>query len=301
MLVAVVDLDLARARKAARGAAAFTTLDDLLASDLGVDVIHVCTPIATHAALACQAVAAGAHVIVEKPLVLDAAGTEELLSLGADQGRLVVPVHQFLFQPGVQRLFEARARFGTIVRCAFAAATAGVEHTRINPDDLVADILPHPLSLFARLFPLPVAPSDWVVAHPAPGELRALSTVDGTTLEITITTRGRPTRAEFELTGSEASGHADLYHGFSIIEAGRATRAGKAVRPFARACSMLAHAGSNAALRAARREVAYPGLRELVHQTYDAVLNELPPPIPSVETLLVARARDAILAARGRV
>jgi len=238
---------------------------------------------------------------VEKPLASDAAATGELLAVGAEHGRLVVPVHQFLFQPGVQRLLDERARLGTIVRCAFVAATAGVEHLGIDPDELVAEILPHPLSLFARLFPLPVTESDWVVAHPVEGELRALATVEETTLEITVTTRGRPTRAELELTGSRASGHADLYHGFAVLERRRATGTGKAVRPFFLAGSTLAHAGGNLAARAARREVAYPGLRELVRRTYAAVLHGLPPPIPPVETLAVARARDAILAARGRV
>lgn len=300
-LVAVVDPDPARAKRVARGAATFATLDDLLASGPSVDVIHVCTPLATHAALAGRAVGAGAHVIVEKPLACDAAGTEALLAAGAEHDRLVVPVHQFLFQPGVQRLLDGRARLGTIVRCEFVAATAGVEHAGIEPDELVAEILPHPLSLFARLVPLPVTAGDWVVAHPAPGELRALATVDGATLEITVTTRGRPTRADFELTGSTASGHADLYHGFAVLERGRATRAGKAVRPFALAGSTLARAGGNLAARAARREHAYPGLRELVRRAYDAVSNGLPPPIDPAETLAVARARDEILAARGRL
>lgn len=300
-LVAVVDPDPARAKRVARGAATFATLDDLLASGPSVDVIHVCTPLATHAALAGRAVGAGAHVIVEKPLACDAAGTEALLAAGAEHDRLVVPVHQFLFQPGVQRLLDERVRLGTIVRCEFVAASAGAEHAGIEPDELVAEILPHPLSLFARLFPLPVAAGDWVVAHPAPGELRALATVDGTTLEITVTTRGRPTRAELELTGSRASGHADLYHGFAVIEKGTVTRVGKAARPFALAGLTLARAGSNATARAARREVAYPGLREFVRKTYEAVSNSLPSPIDASEVLAVAQARDEILATRDRL
>lgn len=301
MLVAVVDPDSARATSVAPRAARFAALDDLLASGPAVDVIHICTPPATHAALARRAIAAGAHVIVEKPLALDAVATAELLAVGAEHGRLVVPVHQFLFQPGVQRLLDERVRLGTIVRCQFVAASAGAEPARIEPDELVAEILPHPLSLFARLFSLPVATGDWVVAHPAPGELRALATVDGTTLEITVTTRGRPTRAELELTGSSASGHADLYHGFAIIEKGTVTRVGKAARPFALAGSTLARAGSNAAARAARREVAYPGLRDLVRRTYEAVSNGLPSPIDPAEALAVAQARDEILAARARL
>jgi hypothetical protein len=45
------------------------------------------------------------------------------------------------------------------------------------------------------------------------------------------------------------------------------------------------------------REAAYPGLRELVRRTYDAIDSESPPPIEARETLAVALARDAIIKA----
>jgi predicted dehydrogenase len=300
VLTAVADSDTPRARSVAHNAAIFATLDDLLASGIRVDVVHICTPAASHLALAQRVVEAGVHVIVEKPLAGDAAGTETLLAAAAERSRLVVPVHQFIFQPGVRRLLEQRARLGSIVRCAFAAATAGTDQAGIDADELVQEILPHPLSLFARFLPLPVAAGDWFVARTAPGELRALAAAGGATLEIAITTAGRPTRAELEITGSSASARADLFHGFAVIEQGRATRSGKAVRPFALAGSTLVRAGGNLASRAARREQAYPGLRELVRRTYDAASNGAPPPIDPAEILAVARARDVILAASGR-
>ncbi len=232
-LAAVVDPDIARAGRVARSAPVFASLEDLLASGERLDVVHVCTPVGLHISLARRAAEDGAYVIVEKPLAEDAAGTEALLAAAAEHGRFVVPVHQFLFQPGVQRLLVERERLGSIVRCEFVAATAGVEHVGIEPDELVAEILPHPLYLFARFLPLPVGGDDWIVLRPAPGELRALAAVGAATLEIVITTRGRPTRAELTLTGSSASGRADLYHGFGVLERRGATGVGKAVRPFA--------------------------------------------------------------------
>ena len=54
---------------------------------------------------------------MEKPLAPDAALTETLLAAAADRGRLLVPVHQFLFQRGVQRLLSARGELGALVRC----------------------------------------------------------------------------------------------------------------------------------------------------------------------------------------
>src|SRR4051812_12884668 len=50
-----------------------------LLADVRPDVVHVCTPPAAHERVAMDALAAGAHVIVEKPIVTDAANLEPLL------------------------------------------------------------------------------------------------------------------------------------------------------------------------------------------------------------------------------
>ncbi len=156
--------------------------------------MHVCTPLESHVSLAEQAIALGAHVVVEKPMTADAASTDALLAAAQARGVLAVPVHQFLFQPGVQRLLAARSRYGSLVRCVFEAATAGAEVTGLDRDELVAEILPHPLALFSRLTSSALSEAEWVAVRPSPGELRALADVDGTTFEIVISTRGRPTR-----------------------------------------------------------------------------------------------------------
>src|SRR5215218_8782163 len=45
-----------------------------LVSDPDVDVVHICTPNHLHQPLAAAALAAGKHVVCEKPLALDGAG-----------------------------------------------------------------------------------------------------------------------------------------------------------------------------------------------------------------------------------
>ena len=165
------------------------------------------------------------------------------------------------------------------------------------PDELVGEILPHPLALFSRVTPGELANLDWSVLRPAEGELRAIAHGVGTTFEIVISTRGRPTRTEFGLTGTTASGRADLFHGFAVLERGAPTRGRKLVRPFALSGATLVNAGGNLVVRAIRRETGYPGLRELVRRTYAAIAGESPSPIGPGETLAVARARDAILTA----
>lgn len=107
-LTAVATSDRARSHVAAEalGADAAMTTGELIVSD-DVDVVHICTPNATHAALASAAIGAGKHVICEKPLattVADAAALRE----AADRAGVVAAVpFVYRYHPMVR---EARAR-----------------------------------------------------------------------------------------------------------------------------------------------------------------------------------------------
>ena len=97
--------------------------------------------------------------------------------------------------------------------------------------------------------------------------------------------------------GTEATALADLFHGFAIVDRGRATRARKLARPFTKSSRTLVGATANLFARAAHRETAYPGLLELVRATYEAIATHGPSPIAVDELLDAAQARDRILAA----
>jgi len=72
-----------------------------------VDVIHVCTPNATHAALAAQALASGKHVICEKPLATTVADARALAETARVSGRVAAVPFVYRYHPMVR---EARAR-----------------------------------------------------------------------------------------------------------------------------------------------------------------------------------------------
>ena len=57
---------------------AFASSEELVQAD-GIDVVHICTPNHLHEPLAAAALAAGKHVICEKPLALDAAAARRLV------------------------------------------------------------------------------------------------------------------------------------------------------------------------------------------------------------------------------
>lgn len=71
--------------KAMRLPRSFDTLAELLAVP-GLDVVHITTPNVLHKPMALQAIAAGKHVVCEKPLAMDAAEGIELLAAAEAAG-----------------------------------------------------------------------------------------------------------------------------------------------------------------------------------------------------------------------
>jgi predicted dehydrogenase len=97
--------DQARSRWAAAFPGARTTgdVEDVLA-DPSVDAVAVATPVPTHAELAAQALEAGKHCFVEKPLAQSAAEAERVIDAAGD--RVLMVGHLLEYHPGVQRLKE---------------------------------------------------------------------------------------------------------------------------------------------------------------------------------------------------
>jgi predicted dehydrogenase len=77
-----------------------------LIADPDIDVIHICTPNATHVALATAALEAGKHVVVEKPLALDSASAWALCELAQAHRRHAMVSFTYRGYPMVQRARE---------------------------------------------------------------------------------------------------------------------------------------------------------------------------------------------------
>ena len=105
-LLACYDVDeRATARLAVEhGANACTSLDELLAN--GPEVVVVATVHDQLAALAEQALLAGAHVLVEKPAGVSSAQVERLIQCQGQSGRLVKVGFNHRFHPGIARAVE---------------------------------------------------------------------------------------------------------------------------------------------------------------------------------------------------
>ena len=75
-----------------------------LVADPAVDVVCLCTPSGTHADGAVAALAAGKHVVIEKPMDVTVEACDRVLAAQATAGRLVAVVCQHRFDPATERV-----------------------------------------------------------------------------------------------------------------------------------------------------------------------------------------------------
>lgn len=294
-VVAVVDPNLEAARSLADDdASAHATLAAALATP--VDLVHICTPLASHLALALEALQAGCHVIVEKPVTPTRADAATLMAAARVAGRMVVPVHQFVHQEGMQRIIARRESIGPLRHLDFATCSAGADrHPDADRDLIAAEIAPHAFSLARALLDTSVADLAWHLERATAGEWRfSATTADGCTIAGLISLRARPTFATCRVLGDHGSATADLFQGFALFEPDTASTSYKIIRPVTVGLGTARASAWQLAGRAIRWERAYPGLRTLCAASY-AALEGGPAPFRQDEVLDVAAARDRLM------
>jgi predicted dehydrogenase len=117
-LVGITALDPAEVARLADGAGCpwFVDHRELLA--LAPDVVVVCTPHPSHPALAIAALEAGTHVLVEKPIAVEAREADEMIDAADRAGRLLGVCFQQRFRPVIAaaRSLIADGRVGALIR-----------------------------------------------------------------------------------------------------------------------------------------------------------------------------------------
>ena len=126
---------------------------ELLASD--VEAVCIATPVSTHYRLAMDALKAGKHILVEKPLAACVEQAGEIVSEGRRQSRIVMVGHTFVYNPAVMAVKEiiASGNLGQIYYINGTRVNLGLFQPDIN---VVWDLAPHDISML--LFVLGMAP-----------------------------------------------------------------------------------------------------------------------------------------------
>lgn len=147
-LAAVAEIDparLARAQADYPNAVPYATAEALLA-DPDLDAVCIATPIRTHAALVEQALRAGKHVFVEKPLCTDQAEAERLIALAAAHKLTLMAGHTYVFHPAVERLILQP--LGAVHYAQAEWANLGIVQSDLS---VLWSVGPHPVSILVEL------------------------------------------------------------------------------------------------------------------------------------------------------
>jgi predicted dehydrogenase/nucleoside-diphosphate-sugar epimerase len=227
---AVCDRDEQRARAAlthAPEARVYTDLARLLADDRP-DAVHVLTPPATHAALAVQAMNAGCHVLVEKPMALSVDEADRMLAAARTNQVKLCTNHNYLRKPSVRRAAElvASGALGKVVYVegyyglsgeggSFEAA-GGAHWAYRLPGGIFTNFLPH-LIYLQRAFLGEIEDVAGVAvgnaggsSEQSPSELVVLLQGRGVAGSMTFSTLAKPYAKFIDIYGTRAIVHADL-------------------------------------------------------------------------------------------
>jgi UDP-N-acetylglucosamine 3-dehydrogenase len=137
-LVAVCDVDADLAERSADGARAFTSVQEMLSSQR-LEAVDVCLPHILHREVALEALEAGCHVLLEKPLAVDLEGCDEIALAARSRGLRVGVSHNQIFYGPHRRLREmtAEGAFGEI-RAIYARLWLGGRYGGWRQDPVAA-------------------------------------------------------------------------------------------------------------------------------------------------------------------
>jgi len=142
-------------RSLARSRQRYPTLEvtqnykDVLA-DPRVEAVVLATPVSTHYPFAHQALQAGKHVLVEKPLAQSARQVQDLVQLADRTGKTLMVDHTFLYTGAVRRMktLVDSGEIGDLLYFDSVRISLGLVQSDIN---VLWDLGPHDLSIMDHL------------------------------------------------------------------------------------------------------------------------------------------------------
>jgi predicted dehydrogenase len=139
-------------------------LADVL-NDEGIDAIAIATPISTHFHIAKQALEAGKHVLVEKPITRTSAEADVLIQLAKEKKRILMVGHTFAYTGAVACMkgLVAKGELGPLYYFDSERLNLGLLQKDAN---VLWDLAPHDLSILLSLIPEdPVSVHAFAHAH----------------------------------------------------------------------------------------------------------------------------------------
>ena len=141
------------------GAAKYRTVAEVL-SDEAVEAVDICLPTDLHASVAKAALLAGKHVLVEKPIALDPAEADALVTIARSAGKVLMAGQVLRFVPAYRRLAEELKSSGPVRSAFFRRRCAAPAWSRWLADPAksgggVFDLLIHDVDFCISLWGVP--------------------------------------------------------------------------------------------------------------------------------------------------
>ena len=128
-----------------------------LFGDPELDLVSICTPTESHVDLACEALRAGKHVLLEKPVALRSREVERLRTVAAESGRLCMPAMCMRFWPGWRWLKD------TVEAGTYGAVRSAVFRRLAAPPSWSTEFYADTARSGGALFDLHVHDADFVL------------------------------------------------------------------------------------------------------------------------------------------
>jgi predicted dehydrogenase len=132
---------------------AVTELDHVL-DDPAIEAVIVATPPKSHYEIARRALAAGKHVLVEKPLATRLVEAQQLVEQAAAAERLLMPGHTFIYSPAVNAVRDLIME-GVLGELHFVTSSR-MNLGKYNTNGVLCDLAPHDLSILLYWLGQPV-------------------------------------------------------------------------------------------------------------------------------------------------
>jgi len=115
-----------------------------------VDAVVLATPVSTHFSFAKQALLAGKHVLVEKPITTSSSEALELIELADKLGLTLMVDHTFLYTSAVKRIKDLvnRGEIGDLLYFDSVRINLGLVQSDIN---VLWDLAPHDFSIMDHI------------------------------------------------------------------------------------------------------------------------------------------------------
>lgn len=234
-IIAVCDRDKDRAKWAAsltQGARVYHDLTSLLQHERP-DAVHILTPPESHAGLAIQAMEAGCHVLVEKPMALNLQQADTMLAAARKHRVKLGTSHNYHFKPSISKAKQLvdQGVIGDIVYVETFygdgndyTSVAGRAHWAWRlPGSAFTNFLPHTIYLqlaFLKEIEAVVGVSIQEAKIPAHLATELAILVEGPTASgiITISMRAKPYLKFVNIYGTKGIIHADLVREVCILQ-----------------------------------------------------------------------------------